>query len=48
MDNTISTGFHIGLEGEHVYYDFTDEAITDVLKAFSNPDLRAILDGEDG
>ncbi|HDQ45587.1 MAG TPA: hypothetical protein ENN17_08845 [bacterium] len=44
----ISGGFRIRLQGEDVYYDFTDEAIADALKLFLKPRLKEILDGQDG
>jgi len=48
VSSTVSRGFRIELKGESVYYDFTDDAIADALKAFINPSLQAILDGNDG
>ena len=47
-NSDISGGFRIGLNGEHVYYDFSDGSIADALKAYVNPDLRKILDTGDG
>ena len=41
----LSSGFRVGLKGEDVWYDFSDEAISEALKAQLTPRLRAILDG---
>jgi V/A-type H+-transporting ATPase subunit E len=41
----ISGGFRIGLKGQDVYYDFTDESIAETLKLFLKPNLKEILDG---
>lgn len=40
----IKAGFRIGVKGEHLHYDFTDEAFADLLSAHLNPELRGILD----
>lgn len=42
----VSAGFRVGLKGEDMYHDFTDESIADVLKLFLKPQLKKILDGE--
>jgi V/A-type H+-transporting ATPase subunit E len=44
----ITHGFRIGMKGDSVYYDFTDESITEALMAFLQPRLKSILDGRDG
>jgi len=44
----ISHGFRIGLKGEDVYYDFSDESIADMLSLFLNQKLKAILERKDG
>ena len=44
----VTRGFRFELKGGSVYYDFTDETIADALKAFINPSLQAILNGNDG
>ncbi len=41
---TIESGFRIGIKGENLYYDFTDESILDSLKEFLNPTISAMLD----
>ena len=46
--NDISHGFRIGLKDDSVYFDFTDESITEALMAFLQPRLKAILDEQDG
>jgi len=40
----ISKGFRIGMKGDQVYYDFSDEAIAEVLKSLLNPTLKEILE----
>ena len=44
VSSEVSKGFRVGLKGEQVYYDFSDEAIADVLKSLINPKLKEILD----
>jgi len=44
VDESIETGFRIGIEGENVYYDFSEESITEALKVFLSPRIREILD----
>jgi V/A-type H+/Na+-transporting ATPase subunit E len=39
----VSKGFRIGEKGAQVYYDFTDEAISEALSAYLNKGLRGIL-----
>ncbi len=41
---SVSKGFMIGLKGEDVFYDFTDESILESLKVFLNPTARDLLD----
>lgn len=38
-------GFRIGLKDKQVYYDFSDDAIAEVLQSLINPGLREILKG---
>ena len=47
-DDRISKGFRIGIQGENVYYDFTDEAILEALKQFLSPDLAQTLNKDNG
>lgn len=41
-------GFYIGIKGKDLYYDFSDESISETLKSFLNKRLNEILDGDDG
>ena len=43
LDKKISHGFRIGIKGEDMHYDFTDESILDTLKLYLNPKLNKIL-----
>jgi len=43
-DKSVSAGFKIGLKGEDVFYDLTEEGIAEFLKTFLNPSIREILD----
>ncbi|MCR4440221.1 MAG: hypothetical protein QHJ34_13045 [bacterium] len=47
VGDSVGKGFRIGLRGEDVYYDFSDESIAEVLKSFLNPTLQALLNGQD-
>jgi len=40
----ISHGFQIGLKGEDVYFDFSDESLAELLKLHLNPRIKEILD----
>ncbi len=40
----IEGGFRIGMKDSHVYYDFTDEAIADVLAEYLNPRFYDFID----
>lgn len=44
VSQELTKGFRIGLKDEKVYYDFSDEAIAEVLKSLLNPSLKEILD----
>ena len=48
IGDNVSKGFHIRLEKEHLYYDFSDESIADILKSFLNPRLKEIMDERNG
>jgi V/A-type H+-transporting ATPase subunit E len=41
-----SAGFQIGLKGENMYYDFTDQGLAEMLSQYLNPKLAKILKGE--
>ncbi|HDN59568.1 MAG: hypothetical protein DRP88_00030 [Candidatus Neomarinimicrobiota bacterium] len=43
-DPSIAKGFKIGLKGENLYYDFTDETMTEILKSYLTPSVRDILE----
>lgn len=40
----IEGGFRIGMKDNHVYYDFTDEGIADVLAEYLNPRFYNFID----
>ena len=40
----IEGGFRIGMKDSHVYYDFTDEGIADVLAEYLNPRFYDFID----
>jgi V/A-type H+/Na+-transporting ATPase subunit E len=40
----IEGGFRIGVKGSHVYHDFTDEGIADVLAEYLNPRFYNFID----
>jgi len=40
----IKGGFRVGVKGENMYYDFSDEAVAELLFNHLAPELRAILD----
>ena len=42
-DKNVSAGFKIGLKGEDIFYDLTDEGIAEFLTTFLNPSIREIL-----
>jgi len=44
----LTHGFQIGLKGEDVYYDFSDESITEILMKALNPRLKEMLDTKNG
>ena len=48
ISKTVEKGFRIGIKGEDVYYDFTDESILEALGEFLNPSLAAILNTNNG
>ena len=48
IDPRIQKGVRVGLEGENVHYDFTDQGIVEFLKQFINPALARILDAANG
>lgn len=48
VSKAIDKGFHIGIKGEDVHYDFTDQSILEALGEFLNPSLWAILNTNNG
>ncbi len=48
VSKAIDKGFRIGIKGEDLHYDFTDQSILEALKEFLNPSLSAILDANNG
>jgi len=44
--SAVDKGFRIGVKGEDVYYDFSDESILELLKEFLNPALNVILNSK--
>jgi len=48
VSKAIDKGFRIGIKGEDLHYDFTDQSIVEALKEFLNPTLSAILDASNG
>lgn len=43
VDRGVSKGFRIGKKTEDVYYDFTDESISEFLREFLNPSIKKML-----
>lgn len=44
----VDKGFRVGIKGDDLHYDFTDQSILEALKEFLNPSLAAILDANNG
>ncbi len=44
----LDSGFRIGLKGENVYYDFSDDTISEMLIQFLNPKIQALLEPKNG
>ncbi|UCD15705.1 MAG: hypothetical protein JSV34_01250 [Candidatus Omnitrophota bacterium] len=44
VNPNIDKGFRIGIKGEDVAYDFTDQSILDAFKVFLTPSIAAVLD----
>lgn len=43
IDNSISSGFRIGVKDGSAYYDFSAEAVADLFSAYLNPRVAAIM-----
>jgi V/A-type H+/Na+-transporting ATPase subunit E len=48
VNRKVARGFRLGIQGEDVHYDFTDETIAAVLKSYVGADLRRLLDETNG
>ncbi|MBU1113430.1 MAG: hypothetical protein KKH93_06110, partial [Candidatus Omnitrophica bacterium] len=46
INPAIDKGFRIGLKGEDLHYDFTEETLSDTFKQFLNPAIAAMLDAK--
>lgn len=46
VSNNVDKGFRIGIKGEDVYYDFSDESILESLKDILTPSISRVLDGD--
>jgi len=44
VSKTITRGFRIGIKGEDLHYDFTEEVLSEAFKEFLNPATSAMLD----
>lgn len=44
---SLEKGFRIGIKGEDVYYDFSDESIVEALQSMVNPMLGALIKREE-
>ncbi|MCK5288315.1 MAG: DivIVA domain-containing protein [Candidatus Omnitrophica bacterium] len=48
IGKNVDKGFRIGIKGQDVYYDLTDESILEAIKEFINPSIAAMLDNNNG
>jgi V/A-type H+-transporting ATPase subunit E len=48
VSKTIDKGFRVGIKGETLHYDFTDESILESLKEFLNPTINSMLNSSNG
>ncbi len=48
VSKAIDKGFRVGIKGEDLHYDFTDQSILEALGEFLNPTFLAILDVNNG
>lgn len=48
VSDRVEKGFRIGVKGENLYYDFTDESILEALKEFLSPGVSGVLNGNNG
>ena len=45
ISNTLSSGLKIGVKGTDVFFDFSDDALTEVICSFAGPKLAAAIKG---
>ena len=45
ISNTLSSGLKIGVNGTDVFFDFSDDALTEVICSFAGPKLAAAIKG---
>jgi hypothetical protein len=45
-ESGIRSGFEVGFKGGEVYFDFTEDAVTELVADYIGPRLAAILKGE--
>ncbi|OQX85432.1 MAG: hypothetical protein B6D55_07445 [Candidatus Omnitrophica bacterium 4484_70.2] len=48
INENVRKGFRIGVQGEDVYYDFSEESIWEALKSLLSPTLLRILEEKSG
>jgi V/A-type H+-transporting ATPase subunit E len=48
LGDSTNKGFSIGLKDNDIFYDISDESITDILKTFLNPNLKEIMEKQNG
>lgn len=48
IGKNVDKGFRIGIKGQDVYYDLTDESILEAIKEFINPSIATMLDNNNG
>jgi len=48
INNNISKGFRIGIQGDDAYYDFSEESIVESLKELISPGIAHLLGQQDG
>lgn len=49
ISQSIRKGFQVGIKGQDIYYDFSDEGLVEALATFLNPFLTALItDKKDG
>ena len=46
VGSSVNKGFRIGIKGEEVYYDFSEEAVIEAFKELINPQIKEILNSD--